>query len=153
MVTSRGASGHSAYRRERAAISRPITTRRRDFGTIFRWPIRIPERSALPDLPGSRSWPTSLTNRTTGADAVMYQPLISAICASDKVTTDDGSGWKFTFAAWAKAAAMADADAARARLPARPPKGDCARSASNDTLPSLVLDRSADRTILPAHAH
>jgi len=29
---------------------------------------------------------------TAGADAVIYQPLILATWASDKVTTDDGSG-------------------------------------------------------------
>lgn len=65
MVTSRGASGHSA----------------------------------------SGSWRGALTALTTGADTVIYQPLILAICAS------------------------------------------------NDNLASLVLDRSADRNILPAHAH
>ena len=56
--------------------------------------------------------------------------------------------------AQAKAATGVSAVTARSRLPARPlPKGGWACSASNDNLPSLVLDRSADGNSLPAHAH
>ena len=110
---------------------------------------------------------------TAGADAVMYQPFILAIWASDKVTTDDGSGREDPGgtalgplpgqAARTKAAAEVGAVevgavgwrvTARARLPARrSPKGGCACSASNDNLPSLVLGLSADGHGLPAHAH
>jgi len=56
-------------------------------------------------------------------------------------------------AARARAAAEVNAIPASARLPARPSKGGCACSASNDNLPSLVLDPNADGQALPVHAH
>ncbi len=83
----------------------------------------------------------------------MFQPLILAIWSSDRVTTDNGSGWKFTIAQLTVTCEVS-AVTARAHLTAwRSPKGRCARSAANDNLSSLVLDRSPDGHGLPAHAH
>ncbi len=73
MVTSGGASGHSAYRH---LAPTPPSQR-------VNWRFGTPERSAVPSLRGSGPRPASPADRTMGAAAVMYQPLILAIWASD----------------------------------------------------------------------
>ncbi len=86
----------------------------------------------------------------------MYQPLMLATWASDKVTTDDGSGWEDPGGTVpgplpvqaARTKTEARVVTARARLPARrSPKGRCACSASNDNLPSLVLGLARMATV------
>jgi hypothetical protein len=63
------------------------------------------ERAGL--LPWSAGRPPGqLVNRSfrmpeRSGEAVIYQPLILAICAVDKVTMGGGSGWKFTWASCA----------------------------------------------------
>ena len=59
------------------------------------WPFRIPARSPATTLRGAGRGPLP-PQAAPRSNTVISQPVILAIWASDRVTTEAGSGWKFT---------------------------------------------------------
>jgi hypothetical protein len=92
VVTPGRASRHRA-RRDRTVTGGPV----RKPGSTERAGL-LPWFAGRP--PGQRINRSFRVPERSG-EAVIYQPLILAICAVDKVTMEDGSGWKFTCASCA----------------------------------------------------